>query len=269
MNKLFMFLTSSGGDSNNTDKFTDTMKNMVKSPVFYIVIGAIVLLIILVYLLKRFVTPSKDVAKIVVRHGSIYKIIDENSQKYYMVPFKDGLVASISLSEREMISDKLFINNGPDALYKINYTLSYQVSDVAKYFPVRDNFQNLVVVKINDSLREYADEGNALHIVKDYREYTKDILKIIDMSSGKRLDDGYRGVHVYYQIDNYHYQIEIQFNTLFDRQMNNWLHDYVYKKNYPLALGQQLRAAYENGRITDLHSFEVILNDLLSCEKQS
>lgn len=62
-------------------------------------------------------------------------------------------------------------------------------------------------------------------------------LTIVDMSKGKRRDDGYRGVHVYFQIDNFHYPIEIQFNTLFDRQLNNWLHDYVYKKAYPLEYG--------------------------------
>lgn len=40
---------------------------------------------------------------------------------------------------------------------------------------------------------------------------------IADMSSGKAVDDGYRGVHVYYQKSGKHYPIEIQFNTLFDR----------------------------------------------------
>lgn len=54
--------------------------------------------------------------------------------------------------------------------------------------------------------------------------------RIADMSNGKSLDDGYRGVHVYYQKSGKHYPIEIQFNTLFDRQLNNWLHDYLYKK---------------------------------------
>ena len=47
--------------------------------------------------------------------------------------------------------------------------------------------------------------------------------RIADMSSGKAVDDGYRGVHMYYQKSGKHYPIEIQFNTLFDRQLNNWL----------------------------------------------
>jgi len=49
--------------------------------------------------------------------------------------------------------------------------------------------------------------------------------RIADMTRGKAADDGYRGVHVYYQKSERHYPIEIQFNTLFDRQLNNWLHD--------------------------------------------
>ena len=58
--------------------------------------------------------------------------------------------------------------------------------------------------------------------------------RIADMSSGKAVDDGYRGIHVYYQKSGKYYPIEIQFNTLFDRQLNNWLHDYLYKKDYPI-----------------------------------
>ena len=52
------------------------------------------------------------------------------------------------------------------------------------------------------------------------------------MSNGKAVDDGYRGVHVYYQKSGQHYPIEIQFNTLFDRQLNNWLiiHDINLKR---------------------------------------
>ena len=39
--------------------------------------------------------------------------------------------------------------------------------------------------------------------------------RIADMSNGKAADDGYRGVHAYYQKSGKHYPIEIQFNTLF------------------------------------------------------
>lgn len=75
------------------------------------------------------------------------------------------------------------------------------------------------------------------------------------MSAGKANDDGYRGVHLYFQLDNRHYPIEIQYNTLYDRQFNNWLHEYVYKKDYPLNVGQKLRRNYENGLIKNSDDF--------------
>ena len=87
------------------------------------------------------------------------------------------------------------------------------------------------------------------------------------MSTGKRNDDGYRGVHVYFQVDNFHYPIEIQFNTLFDRQLNDWLHDYVYKRNYPLSYGQQLREKYEHEVIKSESEFKEVFYGLCGCKE--
>lgn len=91
---------------------------------------------------------------------------------------------------------------------------------------------------------------------------------VVDMSHGKAQDDGYRGVHLYYKEDNFHYPIEIQFNTFLDRQLNDWLHDYVYKKGYPACVGGALRRMYEQGRIIDLEAFKGALEYVLSdCKK--
>lgn len=72
---------------------------------------------------------------------------------------------------------------------------------------------------------------------------------------------------MYFELDNEHYPIEIQFNTLYDRQLNNWLHDYLYKKNYPLSVGQTMRAAYEKGKIHNVKEFEEVLKNVLSGSK--
>ena len=88
--------------------------------------------------------------------------------------------------------------------------------------------------------------------------------RIADMSSGKAVDDGYRGVHVYYQKSGKYYPIEIQFNTLFDRQLNNWLHDYLYKKDYPIETGRILREKYESGLIRNEHEFKEVLYNVLN-----
>lgn len=88
------------------------------------------------------------------------------------------------------------------------------------------------------------------------------------MSKGKSNDDGYRGVHVYYQKDNKHYPIEIQFNTYYDRQLNDWLHDKFYKQGYDSFYGQILRKYYENGRIKLAEELEEVLENVLHhCEK--
>lgn len=92
-------------------------------------------------------------------------------------------------------------------------------------------------------------------------------LRIVDMSNGKANDDGYRGVHLYYQQDNFHYPIEVQFNTLYDRQLNNWLHAFLYKKGYSNDVGIEMRKAYEDGRVKNADEFEEVLKDVLRCCK--
>jgi len=93
-------------------------------------------------------------------------------------------------------------------------------------------------------------------------------IRIADMSGGKANDDGYRGVHAYFQSDHFHYPIEIQYNTYYNRQINNWLHKYIYKKSYDNRTGQHLRQAYENGGIRNEIDFKEKLRNVLSgCKK--
>ena len=188
MNELLIpFLTStatsnSEGSSSNgsAEGIKNALKNLVKNPVFYIVIGVIVLLIIAVYLYRRIVKPRANVVTVVVRGGSIRKLVDEKSPKYFRVPFIDGVGAVISLNERELNSDKLYINNGPDALYKIDYVLKYKVEDVQLFFKYMESFSSIIPTKINDALREYADNGRASDLINNYREKASTILGIID-----------------------------------------------------------------------------------------
>ena len=128
-----------------------------------------------------------------------------------------------------------------------------------RYYP---NGQTAKVFNDILGFRAFCDNYN------DLLDDSNKILRIADMSNGKANDDGYRGIHAYYQLDNSYYPIEIQFNTLFDRQINNWLHDYLYKKPYPLEYGKILRQKYEQGQITNESEFaEVLFNDLLGGKK--
>ena len=71
-------------------------------------------------------------------------------------------------------------SSGPDALHKINYTLKYKVTNPKEFYKFINNINNLLPTKLNDELRLYADQGNALILVKDYRENTYKILEVIN-----------------------------------------------------------------------------------------
>ena len=123
-----------------------------------------------------------------------------------------------------------------------------------RYYPdhqVRKVFNDIL------GFRGFCDNYNDVLTLKS------DFFRIADMSNGKSNDDGYRGVHVYYQKNNLCYPIEIQFNTLYDRCFNNWLHNYVYKKQFSLEIGRQLRAKYETGHIKTEDNFKEALCNVL------
>ena len=46
--------------------------------------------------------------------------------------------------------------------------------------------------------------------------------------------------------------------------MNNWLHDYLYKKDYPVEIGRIMRVKYENGKIRNESEFKEVLENVLS-----
>lgn len=45
---------------------------------------------------------------------------------------------------------------------------------------------------------------------------------------------------------------------------NNWLHKYIYKKDYDNVVGQQLRKLYENAKIQTEQNFKEALKHVLS-----
>ena len=188
MNNFYLFLTSISSNektndessSSTTERLGEALNDLLKNPVFYIVVGGIFLLIIVAYFLRRIVKPRPYSVSVIIRKGSIYKLIDDKSSSYFMVPFADRLGAVISLTEKELSSDKLFINNGPDALYQVNYTLKYKVADPKEFYKYNDDIDNLIIARLNDYLREFADGGNALVLVKDYRQNSAEILELIN-----------------------------------------------------------------------------------------
>ncbi|ORU01121.1 hypothetical protein D081_0569 [Anaerovibrio sp. JC8] len=111
--------------------------------------------------------------------------------------------------------------------------------------------------------RTLCDNYDDILVLQSMRHF-----KIVDLSQGKSKDDGYRGVHVYFQLSNHHYPVEIQYNTYYDRQINNWLHKYTYKKGYPDSLCCELREKYEQGIIKNEVQFKEVLDNVLSDSKR-
>lgn len=161
------------------------------------------------------------------------------------------------ISEMEKMTEWLFQQEILDEI-----ALDYRIKSIQsigakydRYYPDRQMRQ-----VFNDILgfRAFCNDYN------DVLALGSEEFRIVDMSKGKRHDDGYRGVHLYYQKDNFHYPIEIQFNTFYDRQLNNWLHDYLYKKGYPDEIGRKLRAEYEAGKIRSDEEFKEVLKCAIS-----
>lgn len=197
-----------------------------------------------------------------LKAGLTYEILRSLS---YHTQLGKSLVNSLRHFDKELLFDDInkvinFYNNSEimDEL-AIDYRIKSEDSCLRKY----DKFYPDMRVEktFNDVLgfRMLCDNYDG---ILDHDNIDK--IRIVDMSQGKANDDGYRGVHLYFQLDHSHYPIEIQMNTYYDRQINNWLHKYLYKKNYPDDVGLKLRKLYENGKILNENMFREVLQNVLS-----
>lgn len=197
-----------------------------------------------------------------LKAGLTYEILRSLS---YHTQLGKSLVNSLRHFDKELLFDDInkvinFYNNSEimDEL-AIDYRIKSEDSCLRKY----DKFYPDMRVEktFNDVLgfRMLCDNYDGI-----LNHDNIDKIRIVDMSQGKANDDGYRGVHLYFQLDHSHYPIEIQMNTYYDRQINNWLHKYLYKKNYPDDVGLKLRKLYENGKILNENMFREVLQNVLS-----
>ena len=85
--------------------------------------------------------------------------------------------------------------------------------------------------------------------------------RAVDLRSGKKVDDGYRAIHLYYQRDNLAYPIEVQLWCGKDYAFNVWSHQYVYKYKTP-EMGRTLYQEYSAGTIRTEQDFLARLREL-------
>ena len=120
-----------------------------------------------------------------------------------------------------------------------------------RYYPsftVERTYNDILGFRVLCADYEQVDELRAL--------YPQEFKRCSDMRNGKKCDDGYRGVHLYFQVDHVHYPIEFQYNTAFDRRFNDWLHCHLYKRvEMSTEVGSVLRKLYEQGKIRNEDAF--------------
>lgn len=121
-----------------------------------------------------------------------------------------------------------------------------------KYYPsteVKACFNDILGFRVLvDSLDEVFDYLNQL-----------DNIRIVDLRNGKKNDDGYRAIHLYYQKSNYHYPIEVQIWNKKDYEFHNWMHKYSYKY-LNNSEGVRLRKLFDRGLINTEQDFINMLN---------
>lgn len=95
-----------------------------------------------------------------------------------------------------------------------------------------------------------------------YPEKYPEYFRVVDLRNGKKTDDGYRAIHLYYQRDNLAYPIEIQLWCAEDYQFNIWSHKLVYKY-WNAEVGKELYERYKAGIIRTEDEFKVEMNKLI------
>lgn len=102
--------------------------------------------------------------------------------------------------------------------------------------------------------------GFRLHF-KEYPAVFPNYFRVVDLRNGKQVDDGYRGIHLYYQRDSHSYPIEVQLWCGDDYQFNIWSHKWIYKYMTP-TMGKLLYDYYIHGDIKTEKDFLSKLNYL-------
>lgn len=167
-----------------------------------------------------------------------------------------------------ILAEIIKVNEWYDELEELHeLALDYRIKSVQSAFlKYHRYYPDHQARKVFDDLLGFRSLSDNYEDVLELRKIES--FRIADMSQGKANDDGYRGIHVYYQVAGSYYPIEIQYNTYYDRQFNNWLHKYIYKKNYLPEIGLELRKQYEGAKIQTEKQFKEALKNVLSnCEE--
>ena len=120
--------------------------------------------------------------------------------------------------------------------------------------------KELLILELNNCLKfYYSISSNLLQYKFRIKSLQSILLRIVDLRNGKKNDDGYRAIHLYYQKSNYHYPIEVQIWNKKDYEFHNWMHKYSYKY-LNNSEGVRLRKLFDRGLINTEQDFINMLN---------
>ncbi|HBG7322936.1 TPA: hypothetical protein KRD75_003123 [Clostridioides difficile] len=168
---------------------------------------------------------------------------------------KDDIFKEIRNISRYLNSRKI------DFKFPVSYRIKSYHSCLIKYDKYYPNME----------LNKCFNDLLGIRIIVDsyYELFEQDLsfFRLADMRTGKANDDGYRGVHLYYQKSNFHYPIELQINTKVDRQINDLLHMYIYKHTKSNLIGKEVRKLFDEGNFKNIEEFKGVIEDVL-CDSE-
>lgn len=163
----------------------------------------------------------KNLENILKRDGLSFALLEKLS---YQTEIGIRLKKNLHYFDKNMLFDELIkMNKWYDTCeYLHNITIDYRIKSIQsamlKYNRYYPDHQTAKVFNDMLGFRTLCDNYEDLLALKACKW-----IRVADLSGRKSKDDGYRGVHVYFQLSSFHYPIEIQYNTYYDRQFSNWL----------------------------------------------
>lgn len=180
-----------------------------------------------------------------------------------MLSYKSTLGRSLKqISLRETPIEKIFVDI---ARYRASYIDTFiQENLIGSRFKSDDSIMRKYekTLKTGGGFKQCFNDVLGFRLRFDeYPEEFPEYFRVVDLRNGKKIDDGYRAIHLYYQRDNLAYPIEIQLWCGKDYLFNIWSHQYVYK--YKSAdVGRRLYEEYSQGMITNEDDFRMRLFDI-------
>lgn len=186
------------------------------------------------------------------------------------ISIETNLGISLRNSSRKIDFNQLFIEaNRLNNVYWLNTPfIEKETNDYAYETGYRIKSVDSIMLKYqrqpNRELKSILNDTLGFRVIAPYgksKVLEKAHFRKVDLRNGKKVDDGYRGIHYYYDLSNFHYPIEVQWWNEHDKLLNNWLHENHYKYNNDKVVPAIIRKQYDNGKITS-DNFEEVYNDL-------